>query len=229
MIDPMHLITIPLTKQTYRLWYKQAEDCLIAGGFEDLIEKEYIPVVDETKKKNDRVNQRKAMSTIRKTLSQENQLLVINCDTLKEMLGLLKVANASLETPYHIQHDLQTLHWGFDPAEVFFSRLNDIRSRLISIQKSGQKVEDGQFVSKVLDEMPAFMEHVKNMYTLKINGGETLDFANFCTTVINDYNDPLKDSLVQQNSMQQTGNQQPDNPSPQQNASMTINQQSFQR
>lgn len=88
-------------------------------------------------------------------------------------------------------------------AELFITKLNDIRTRMNAIKAQ----DDNLFVHKVLQEMPMFMSMVKTHFQLKLNNGETIIYGKLTDSVIASYHDLLNDKQVKRERRSNENNQ----------------------
>lgn len=79
---------------------------------------------------------------------------------------IIKNAYAAKDSIYNSSKELMSLKWSRNPAELFLSKVKDIRLRMINLSKS--TVDESQFISKILDEMPNFMYQLQSKYRMKL-------------------------------------------------------------
>lgn len=177
-----------LDKSNYRTWYKQLESILIANGIDSTISKEYekgrSPTSDERKM------QGKALYYIRSSISTQDQLLIINCDTAKEALDTIKISYTKSENLYNLNKELERIKWGIDPVEVFISKINDIRLRMKNLSGTAP-IEDNLFINKINEQMPKFMSHIQANYQIKLWDGDSIDYDKYTSTITSAYHNIL--------------------------------------
>lgn len=177
-----------LSQSTFKIWFKQIESIFQAKGIDHLINKKY---ADNQVSQDDKKGQGKCMSIIRSSLSNDDQLLIINCSTAYEAFDLLKTSHLTKDNSYNLNKELSQLKWGVDSVELFLSKINDIRIRMNSLQEN-VAVEDTIFISKINDEMPRFMAGIQSTYQVKLWNGEDIDYTEYTKTVISAYHHLLE-------------------------------------
>lgn len=76
-----------LNRENFRTWLKQVECLFIAISIDDLMDKEY---KDDQAFTKDKVKHGKGLFYIRSFISQTDQLLILNCTTIKQAIDMLK-------------------------------------------------------------------------------------------------------------------------------------------
>ena len=190
-----------LSKDNYSTWLTQAKDVLEAHGLDDLIDREYD--LNATLTTDEKTSEAKGRFYLRSTLSNEDKQLVAHCRTVKEIMELLETSYKGKQNIHALHSELGGLHWNMSTAELFVTRLNDLRTRMNAIQKQ----KDDLFIHKILQEMPTFMSMIKTHYMLKLNGGEKIVYGTLTDSIIASYHDLLNDKQAKRERKSNDNNQ----------------------
>ena len=191
-----------LDKKNYTIWYKRLESMCMGNEIEDILVKDY---ADKKVEQADKKSQGKALFYIRSSLTEEDERLIANCSYAKEALEVLKASKVQKTDISNLQIELNRLEWGKDSAELFISKLNDIRSRM-RVAAGETAVQDVLFTTKITDQMPKFMRQVADEYRMKAWRGETIKYESYTALVVSAYRDLLQEKEYRSERQSQEAN-----------------------
>lgn len=193
MMDRSATLGMILDKKNFKIWSKRLESMCMAHEIEGMLTKEYTEnKVDSADKKA----QGKAMFYIRSSLNEEDEALIATCTNAKQALELLRSSKVHKDNIYNLHNDLNLLRWGKDTAEVYLTKLSDIRTKMRTTV-GDDKVDDTLFTTKITNEMPKFMSGIADEYRRKGWNNEEIKFPEYAKLVLSAYGDYMRDKEQQ--------------------------------
>jgi hypothetical protein len=152
-----------------------------AGDVLDMNVEDFTKLNSKDKKK-----QGKGMGYIISTITEQDQHLILDYNDVKSTVDRLKKLHVRTENLYTLENELTRLEWRGDTADVFIGKVNQLRNRFKQVE---EKTDDMRFVHKILDQMPHFLNSVKQFYENEfIYKKIVVDYEQFIERVVEAYN-----------------------------------------
>ena len=99
--------------------------------------------------------QDRAMFAVDQTLGDADKKIVANCKTVRQQLAILRKIKTRPQNIYTLNEQLTKVHWEkSETATMFILRLNDLKDKIETARGAS---EDSTFVSKLIKEMPTYL------------------------------------------------------------------------
>ena len=103
--------------------------------------------------------QDKAMFVLGQSLDETDKRYVINCETVRQQIEMLQRIKVRPQNLYTLNEELMKIRWqSGETATAFLFRLNELKAK---IELARGSKEDSAFVTKLLKEMPHFLNWTK--------------------------------------------------------------------
>lgn len=176
---------IKLTRSNFDLWYFGLQCHLEAKKCA------YIITQQESKSKIWTEHQGVGKSYLTRTVNHDDLNYIITCDNVYDMVQKLKRRYHRGLNAYQVNQQFSKLRWTrAEKADQFITSLNRIRNMFSELKLD---IDEARFVQKLVDEIPSFLNDLKNDLQRKLNRDEQLDYDETCEEVILTYDQRYKE------------------------------------
>lgn len=182
-----------LNKDNFDIWYFQLESMLAqqkAGYVLECASIEAARDLLRTVPNKWNEHQGLAKSLFSQTLTLDDLRYIMDGGTASEMVGKLRRRYARGITSYQVNQDLSDLKWSrIEKADQFINKLNKIIHQFRSLNLP---VDHTRFIQKLIEQIPSFMNDLKQDFQRQLNRNQTLVYESVCEEIILTYDQRTK-------------------------------------
>lgn len=159
-----------LDNQNFELWLDQIKTVYQALEISSILKDD-----QDATDKVDEKSTGKGLMLIKSTIDDTAHRYILDCSTVPKAIEKLRQLYGKQYNMYELDGEFNRLRWKDGmKAEIFINQLNDIKSKMLSIDKN---VSDDRFIRKLMDNCPKSIKYITNTYEkdLALNQNVKLD------------------------------------------------------